>query len=161
MTFNTGSYLGIDTTAGDVAYSTSLSSLPAGLAKAGAGTLVLTGANAYEGATLVSAGTLQIGDGGENGTLGSGRVINNATLKFNRSNAYEVSNVIVGTGSLVKTGAGKLTLDAVAERAGLSKGGLLYNFPTKDALLQAMIQRMMPSQTASPCSQRVTSSSAQ
>jgi AcrR family transcriptional regulator len=40
-------------------------------------------------------------------------------------------------------GSGRLTLEAVAERAGLSKGGLLYNFPTKDALLQAMIQRMI------------------
>ena len=40
-------------------------------------------------------------------------------------------------------GSGRLTLDAVAERAGLSKGGLLYNFPTKDALLQAMIQRLV------------------
>ena len=36
-----------------------------------------------------------------------------------------------------------MTLDAVAERAGISKGGLLYNFPSKDALLQAMINRMM------------------
>jgi AcrR family transcriptional regulator len=40
-------------------------------------------------------------------------------------------------------GSGRLTLDAVAERAGLSKGGLLYNFPTKEALLQGMIQRMI------------------
>jgi AcrR family transcriptional regulator len=40
-------------------------------------------------------------------------------------------------------GAGRLTLDAVAERAGLSKGGLLYNFPTKEALLQGMIQRLV------------------
>ena len=40
-------------------------------------------------------------------------------------------------------GAGRLTLDAVAERAGLSKGGLLYNFPTKEALLQGMIQRLI------------------
>ena len=40
-------------------------------------------------------------------------------------------------------GSGRLTLDAVAERAGLSKGGLLYNFPNKDALLQAMIQRII------------------
>ncbi|WP_114948026.1 TetR/AcrR family transcriptional regulator [Microvirga calopogonii] len=40
-------------------------------------------------------------------------------------------------------GSGRLTLEAVAERAGLSKGGLLYNFPTKDALLQAMIQRLV------------------
>ncbi|WP_262032515.1 TetR/AcrR family transcriptional regulator [Microvirga sp. Mcv34] len=40
-------------------------------------------------------------------------------------------------------GSGRLTLDGVAERAGLSKGGLLYNFPTKEALLQAMIQRLI------------------
>jgi len=40
-------------------------------------------------------------------------------------------------------GSGRLTLETVAERAGLSKGGLLYNFPTKEALLQAMIQRLV------------------
>jgi AcrR family transcriptional regulator len=42
-----------------------------------------------------------------------------------------------------EVGSGRLTLEAVAERAGLSKGGLLYNFPSKDALLQGMIERMM------------------
>jgi AcrR family transcriptional regulator len=40
-------------------------------------------------------------------------------------------------------GAARLTLDAVAERAELSKGGLLYNFPSKDALLQAMLERII------------------
>ncbi len=40
-------------------------------------------------------------------------------------------------------GAAHLTLDAVAERAKVSKGGLLYNFPNKEALLQAMIDRQM------------------
>lgn len=39
-------------------------------------------------------------------------------------------------------GAGRLTLDAVAARAGLSKGGLLYHFRTKEALLEAMIERL-------------------
>jgi AcrR family transcriptional regulator len=42
-----------------------------------------------------------------------------------------------------QVGSGRLTLDAVAERAGISKGGLLYNFPSKDALLQGMIQRLI------------------
>ena len=41
------------------------------------------------------------------------------------------------------SGAVHLTLDAVAERAGVSKGGLLYNFPSKEALLQAMVDRNM------------------
>jgi AcrR family transcriptional regulator len=40
-------------------------------------------------------------------------------------------------------GAARLTLDAVAERAKLSKGGLLYNFPNKDALLLAMLGRVI------------------
>jgi AcrR family transcriptional regulator len=44
---------------------------------------------------------------------------------------------------VAEIGAGRLTLEAAAERAGLSKGGLLYNFPTKQALLRGMIERMM------------------
>jgi len=38
-------------------------------------------------------------------------------------------------------GACSLTLDAVAQAAGVSKGGLLYHYPNKDALLAAMIER--------------------
>lgn len=40
-----------------------------------------------------------------------------------------------------ESGVNRMTLDAVAARAGLSKGGLLYRFPSKDALLRAMIER--------------------
>jgi len=40
-------------------------------------------------------------------------------------------------------GAANLTLDAVAERAGVSKGGVLYHFPTKDALLAGMVARQL------------------
>lgn len=36
-------------------------------------------------------------------------------------------------------GAANLTLDAVAKEAGVSKGGLLYHFPTKEALIQAAL----------------------
>ena len=38
------------------------------------------------------------------------------------------------------TGPGHLSLDAVASRAGVSKGGLLYNFPTKAKLMQALVE---------------------
>jgi AcrR family transcriptional regulator len=38
-----------------------------------------------------------------------------------------------------REGAEALTLDAVAAEAGVSKGGLLYHFPTKDALIQGML----------------------
>lgn len=37
-------------------------------------------------------------------------------------------------------GPGHLSLDAVASRAGVSKGGLLYNFPTKAKLMQALVK---------------------
>lgn len=40
-------------------------------------------------------------------------------------------------------GASKLTLNAVAKEAGVSKGGLLYHFPSKDELIQAMIQQLI------------------
>lgn len=44
---------------------------------------------------------------------------------------------------IAETGAIHLTLDAVAERAEVSKGGLLYHFPTKDALLEALLHRQL------------------
>lgn len=43
---------------------------------------------------------------------------------------------------VARDGAGRLTLDAVAREAGLTKGGVLYNFPSKAALLAAMLDRM-------------------
>jgi AcrR family transcriptional regulator len=42
---------------------------------------------------------------------------------------------------VAERGAAHLTLDAVAAEAGVSKGGLLYHFPTKAALLEGMIRR--------------------
>lgn len=35
-----------------------------------------------------------------------------------------------------------LTLEAVAEQAGISKGGLLYHFPSKEALVQGMVEHL-------------------
>ena len=44
---------------------------------------------------------------------------------------------------VVESGAKHMTLDAVAARAGVSKGGLLYHFPAKEALLKAMQERFI------------------
>lgn len=41
-----------------------------------------------------------------------------------------------------RDGAGQLTMDAVAAEAGVSKGGVLYAFPSKDALIDAMFDRV-------------------
>jgi AcrR family transcriptional regulator len=43
---------------------------------------------------------------------------------------------------VVRQGIGNLTLDAVAAEAGISKGGLLYHFPGKEKLVEAMVQRV-------------------
>lgn len=44
-------------------------------------------------------------------------------------------------GVVVRQGIANLTLEAVAADAGLSKGGLLYHFPSKDKLIEAMVVR--------------------
>jgi fibronectin-binding autotransporter adhesin len=80
-----------------------------GLIKTGAGTLTLTGANTYAGGTTISAGTLQIGNGGTTGSI-VGNVTDNAALAFDRSDGVTFGGVISGTGSLTQLGAGTLTL---------------------------------------------------
>lgn len=41
---------------------------------------------------------------------------------------------------IVEEGVGQLTLHAVADRANISKGGLLYHFPNKNALIIGLIE---------------------
>ncbi|MFO1247560.1 MAG: autotransporter-associated beta strand repeat-containing protein [Alphaproteobacteria bacterium] len=94
-----GNPLGVNTQAG-----------AGGFTKTGPGKLTLTGNNTYGGPTVISGGGLQIGDGGTTGTLGSGTVINNSELAFNRSDDITVANAISGSGSLIHAGGGVLTL---------------------------------------------------
>lgn len=42
----------------------------------------------------------------------------------------------------IHEGIVNLTLDGVAKLSGVSKGGLLYHFPSKEALIEAMMQRL-------------------
>ena len=44
-----------------------------------------------------------------------------------------------------QVGPGNLSLDAVAARAGVSKGGLLYHFPSKTKLFQAVVANFVDS----------------
>jgi AcrR family transcriptional regulator len=44
---------------------------------------------------------------------------------------------------VIKAGAGHLTLEAVASKTGVSRGGLLFHyFPDKEALLKGMLDRL-------------------
>ena len=42
---------------------------------------------------------------------------------------------------VIRRGIANLTLEAAATEAGVSKGGLLHHFPSKDRLIEAMVQR--------------------
>lgn len=43
---------------------------------------------------------------------------------------------------VVRDGVANLTLEAAAREAGVSKGGVLYHFPSRDALVTAMVERL-------------------
>ena len=89
------------------------------LTKLAAGVLTLAGANTHSGGTTISAGTLQVGDGGTVGSL-SGNIDNNAALIFNRSSPLTYAGVISGTGTVTKLGAGTLTLTGANTYAGIT-----------------------------------------
>jgi autotransporter-associated beta strand protein len=67
--------------------------------------LTLAGSNSYTGGTLVSSGTL-IG----NTTSLQGAIIDNATLTFDQSANGTFNGTILGTGSMIKSGLGSLSI---------------------------------------------------
>ena len=76
------------------------------LTKDGASPLILTADNSYTGGTTINTGTLQVGDGGASGSIGTGPVLDDAALVFDRSGTVAVPGAITGTGSLTQEGAG-------------------------------------------------------
>ncbi|WP_432285537.1 autotransporter-associated beta strand repeat-containing protein [Aminobacter sp. BA135] len=96
------------------------------LDKLGLGTLILTGDNTYTGKTTISAGTLQLGDGGTSGSV-AGDIVNNGVLAFNRSDdALVISGYIGGTGRVEQNGTGTTTLTS----ANYYTGGTTINAGT-------------------------------
>ncbi|AVS12655.1 fibronectin-binding autotransporter adhesin ShdA [Salmonella enterica subsp. enterica serovar Senftenberg] len=74
------------------------------IVKSGSDELIVTGDNNYSGGTTISGGTLTADHAD---SLGSGDIDNSGVLKVGEG---ELENTLSGTGSLVKTGTGELTL---------------------------------------------------
>jgi fibronectin-binding autotransporter adhesin len=93
---------------------------PGALTKAGPGRLILAGNSAYAGGTTVTAGTLQVGNGGTTGSLPAGAVPlgAEATLAISRSDDVTLPNALSGGGSLAQIGAGATTYTGSATYTG-------------------------------------------
>lgn len=91
--------------------------------KGGAGTLTLDGTNTGSGRLRIDAGTLRA----TVDQLGSGAVVNNATLSLDVPRDALLDSRLSGTGQLVKSGAGDLTLEGAQSAGGISvrTGGLI------------------------------------
>ena len=90
------------------------------MSKVGLGTVVLTAANTYTGATAVNAGTLQLGSGGTTGSLNTASAISvaaSSTFAVNRSDLVTQGTdfsgaAISGAGRFAQTGSGTTVLNA-------------------------------------------------
>lgn len=96
----------------------------------GGGTVIVanSGSNDLTGAVNINSGTLQIGNGGAGGNLGSGNITNQGNLVFNRSGALTV-NSIHGGGLITNNGSGVVTIGGV----NTYEGGLSVNQGTVKA----------------------------
>ncbi|EBH1594376.1 fibronectin-binding autotransporter adhesin ShdA [Salmonella enterica] len=82
------------------------------IVKSGSDELIVTGDNNYSGGTTISDGTL-IADHAD--SLGTGAIANSGVLQVGEG---ELENTLSGSGSLVKTGTGELTLNGDNDYSG-------------------------------------------
>jgi len=87
------------------------------LSQIGSGTTILNAANSYTGGTTITAGTLQLGDGGNSGSL-TGNITDNATLAVDRSDIFTLTESISGTGGFAQIGTGTTVLTAAQNYTG-------------------------------------------
>lgn len=66
------------------------------------------------------------------------------SVKKTRSKSIQPSFLLAAANKVVvRQGVDSLTLDAVANEAGVSKGGLLHHFPNKEVLIAGMVQQAL------------------
>ncbi|MBC7784303.1 MAG: autotransporter-associated beta strand repeat-containing protein, partial [Burkholderiales bacterium] len=99
------------------------------LTKDGASTLTFSTNNDYTGTTVITQGTIQVGNGSNAGLLGSGAITNHGTLKINRSDGSSgtpvmMGNTISGTGAIIGASAGVITLSGpINVTGGITQAG--------------------------------------
>ncbi|EBF4916338.1 fibronectin-binding autotransporter adhesin ShdA, partial [Salmonella enterica subsp. enterica serovar Dublin] len=82
------------------------------IVKSGSDELIVTGDNTYSGGTTITGGTLTADHAD---SLGSGDIDNSGVLKVGEG---DLENTLSGSGSLVKTGTGELTLSGGNDYSG-------------------------------------------
>jgi fibronectin-binding autotransporter adhesin len=88
---------------------TGITSFSGTIIKQGAGAWILDRDFTTSRAVTISAGLLQIGNGGTVGSV-TGNVANSGTLAFHRSNAYTYSGTVSGAGQVFQLGTGTTIL---------------------------------------------------
>ena len=100
--------------------------------RAAGGTTVFTANNSYTGSTTIDqTGTLQLGDGGNEGEVSAvSDIIDNGVLAINRANTVLLNGVISGIGALQQIGGGITRLNGNNTYTGnttVTNGTLLVN----------------------------------
>jgi autotransporter-associated beta strand protein len=125
---------GVTATVDTQAYSQTNSGIISGLggiAKSGAGTLVLNGANTYYGGTVINNGTVQMGNASALGDNSGSLTMNGGVLDLNKydltvtgisgSNGAAITNSAIGTSTLTVSGMANSTYSGALNNGGINK----------------------------------------
>src|SRR2546430_6059291 len=115
----------IDVLSGVSATISSVIAGTAGLTKAGLGTLTLSGANTYTGATNVNAGTLQAGATNTFAPTSAFTVASGATLALNNFN--QIIGSLAGAGTVTNGGAAARALTTGGDNTSTAVSGVIQD----------------------------------
>lgn len=108
----------VDTNGNDVSLLSAVGGI-GNLTKLGDGILTLMQDSTFTGTTTISDGTLQLGNGGNSGSV-TGDIVDNGNLVFNRANTLQLDGAISGTGSVTQLGTGTTVLDGTNTWSGIT-----------------------------------------
>ncbi len=87
-----------------------------GLQKSGEHRLTLLSENTYSGHTYIEDGELEIGNGGNNGSIiGNIKIHKDAALSFNRSDTFRIEHIVDGQGTIAFNGTGNAVWSTQSE----------------------------------------------